>query len=194
MRWLNLEPSATISPFFNACGSLPCGWLRGAKLNKFFLLCGALSVAGCVGHYQQPALGEPHATLKLMWGDNRLEGGGSQGYWAYSDADCLDTNQTGVLGALSKSEPERNRYLIQPNGRIYLQAMSSGIRLREDTQQPMVHIACMSISSFVPRAGSTYKVTHTAPMPGCSLQVIDLQTGQAPSTLQVESISKSCGL
>ena len=164
------------------------------NVKRTLLLCGLLAGSGCVGHYQQPALSAPHATLKMVWGDNPFMSGGSQGYWGYSNGECRDTDHTGVLGALSKSEPEKNRFLIQPDQRIYLQAMSSGIWQRESNQQPLSHFACSSMSSFVPRAGKTYVVTHTAHIPGCSLRVVDQQTGQAPSTLLVEPISKGCGL
>jgi len=37
-------------------------------------------------------------------------------------------------------------------------------------------------------------VTHSAPEPGCTLQVIDKQTGEAPSTLVVEPVVEGCGL
>lgn len=163
-------------------------------MNKFFIVFCAASLLGCVGHYQQPALNEPHATLEAKWGDNNIIDGGFQGYWAYYDAHCQDTSQTGVLGSVSQSDPDKNRFLIQPDRRIFLSGLSSGIKQRNSIAPPIIHRACLSISSFVPRAGVTYQITHLAPESGCTLDVIDVQTGKAPSTLIVEPISKECGL
>ncbi|WP_224791223.1 hypothetical protein [Pseudomonas fluorescens] len=163
-------------------------------MTKSILICCAALLTGCVGHYQQPASNAPHATLDAKWGKNEFISGGSQAYWAYYDAHCQDTDETGVLGGVSQSEPEKNRFLIQPIRRIYLSALSTGIKERENTDQPLIHRSCLSFSSFVPNAGAIYQVTHSAPKSGCSLEVIDMQTGKAPPTLIVEPIAKGCGL
>jgi hypothetical protein len=151
-------------------------------------------LTGCVGHYQQPASSAPHATLEGQWGTNNLMSGGSQGYWAYYDARCQDTAETGVLGSLSMSDPAKNRFLIQPDRRVYLTALSSGVIERQSTDQALIHRSCLSRSSFIPEAGATYQMTHSAPESGCALQVIDKQTGKAPSTLVVEPVVEGCGL
>jgi len=164
------------------------------KLTKSILICCVALLTGCVGHYQQPAPNAPYATLDAKWGKNEFISGGSQAYWAYYDAYCQDTDETGVLGGVSQSEPEKNRFLIQPNRRIYLSALSMGIKERENTDQPLIHRSCLSFSSFIPNAGAIYQVTHSAPKSGCSLEVIDMQTGKAPPTLIVEPIAKGCGL
>lgn len=163
-------------------------------MNKLLLIGCVLSLTGCVGHYQQPAPDALHATLEAKRGDNNLIDGGAQSYWAFYDAHCQNTGQTGALGTVSPSSPEKNRFLIQANRRIYLNALSSGVIQRESTAQPMIHRSCLSISSFVPETGATYQVTHTAPASGCSMGIINLQTGRSPSTLFVEPVTKDCGL
>lgn len=162
-------------------------------MNKTLLMCCATLLAGCVGHYQQPSIAAPHATLDVRWGSNDLMSGGFQGYWAYYNAHCQKTENSGVLGEISQSDAARNRFLIEPDKRIFLNALSSGIRQRETAGEPLISKGCMSIVSFIPVAGATYQVTHSAPASGCSLEVIDLKTGKAPSSFIVEPVTKECG-
>lgn len=163
-------------------------------MNNLFLIGCVISLTGCVGHYQQPAADAPRATLEAQKGDNNLIDGGAQSYWAFYDAHCQDTGQTGALGTVSPSSPGKNRFFIQTNRRIYLTALSAGVIERESFAKPMIRRSCLSVSSFVPETGATYQVTHTAPAWGCSVEIINLQTGQAPSTLIVEPVTKECGL
>lgn len=151
-------------------------------------------LSGCVGHYPQPGSNAPHATLEAKGGDNNLIDGGAQGYWAYYDLHCQDTDQTGVLGPVHPNSVGRNTFLIQPDRRIYLTALSSGIKQRESAEQPIIHRSCVSVSSFIPQAGATYDITHRAPKSGCSLEIIDVQTGKSPSTMIVEPVTRECGL
>lgn len=163
-------------------------------MNKFFLVSCAALLAGCVGHYQQPALTAPHATLDAKWGTNNLMSGGFQAYWAYNDGHCQDTENTGVLGRVSPSEGENNRFLVEPYKRIYLSALSTGTKQREATDPSAIQRSCMNISSFIPEAGATYQITHSAPKSGCWLEVVDVKTGKAPASLVVEPVTKECGL
>jgi len=163
------------------------------KLKKSILICCIAWLAGCVGHYQQPASSAPHATLEAKWGTNNLMNGGSQAYWAYHDRRCQDTTETGVLGALSQTEPAKNRFLIKADQRIYLTAASMGIIERKSSGDALIHRSCMNASSFVPEVGVTYQATHSATESACSLAVVDTRTGQAPTSLVVETISKECG-
>lgn len=149
---------------------------------------------GCVGHYQQPSVAAPHATLDAKWGSNELISEGFQGYWAYYNANCLKAENGGVLGGISKSDAAKNRFLIEPNKRIYLQALSSGGIQREAADEPQLLMGCVNISSFIPEAGATYQVTHSAQKSSCSLEVLDMKTGQSPSSLIVETVTKECGL
>ncbi len=162
-------------------------------MNKTLSICCAALLAGCVGHYQQPSTAAPHATLDARWGNNELMSGGFQGYWAYYNAHCQKTENSGVLGEISQSDAAKNRFLIEPDKRIFLNALSSGIKQRETTDEPLIHKSCISIVSFIPDAGATYQVTHSAPKSGCSLAVIDLKTGKAPTSLIVEPVTKACG-
>ncbi|WP_260415022.1 hypothetical protein [Pseudomonas cichorii] len=75
-------------------------------IKPVLFLCLAL-LTGCVGHYQQPAPNAAHATLIAKWSTNALISGGFQAYDAYYDNRCTDTDETGVLGAVSESEPEK---------------------------------------------------------------------------------------
>lgn len=164
-------------------------------MNKLSLIIScAILITGCVGHYQQPSPTAPHATLNAKWGSTVLMPGGFQGYWAYNDAHCQDTKDTGVLGPISESETGSNRFLLQPDKRIYLTAMSSSNKKRETADEPLIHRACMNISSFIPEAGATYQVTHSTLKSGCSLELLDVKTGKTPASLIVESITKECGL
>jgi hypothetical protein len=151
-------------------------------------------LSGCVGHYQQPAPAAAHATLDAKWGNNNLMNGGVQAYYAFYDSHCLDTEETGVLGAISASKPEVNQFFVKPNRRIYLHAFSSGIVNRKTTDEPVFSRSCLSIGSFIPQAGTTYQISHSAPDSGCSLKVIDNKTGIAPDTYIVEPVTKECGL
>lgn len=164
------------------------------KFNRFILIGLGALLTGCVGHYQQPAASDAHAVLDARWGENEFMSGGFQGYWAYYDAHCHDTPETGVLGALAASDPTKGRFRVDHGRRIYLSALSSGIRKRENTDPPIIHRSCLNVSSFVPLAGATYQVTHSAPSSGCFLEVIDKRTGKTPPTLLVESVTKECGL
>ncbi|MCD5986511.1 MULTISPECIES: hypothetical protein [Pseudomonas] len=163
-------------------------------MNKFFLMSCAALLAGCVGHYPQPALTAPHATLDAKWGNNNLMSGGFQAYWAYHDGHCQDTKNTGVLGRVSQSESEKNQFLVEPDRRIYLNALSSGTKQREATDPSLIQRSCMNISSFIPEAGATYQITHSAPKSGCYLEVVDIKTGKAPASLVIEPVTKECGL
>ncbi|AZD47716.1 hypothetical protein SAMN04489802_4244 [Pseudomonas chlororaphis] len=156
------------------------------------ILCLAL-LTGCVGHYLQPAPEAAHATLNAQWGSNILMSGGTQVYYGFYDNHCHDTQETGVLGAISASQPEKNQFLIKPDRRIYLQAASMGIKNRNG-DEILTHRTCLNISSFIPKNGAMYQVSHSAPKSGCSLEVIDMQTGKAPDSLVVEEVTKECGL
>lgn len=166
----------------------------GVKLIKYIPILSLALLAGCVGHYQQPAPDAAHATLDAKWGSNNLMSGGGQAYYAFYDSHCNDTEETGVLGAISASNAEKNQFFIKPDRRIYLHALSVGTKNRKTTDEPIIHRSCMNISSFIPQAGTTYQVTHFAPDSGCSLEVIDMRTGRTPDTLIVEPITKECGL
>lgn len=161
-------------------------------LNKPTLIFCAALLTGCVGHYQQPKLSEPHAEIEATWGKTDFLYDGFQGYWAYHDGRCQDTSETGVLGAISETEPEKNRFVIQPEKRIYLNALTTGTK--RDVDQRWVHISCLNISSFIPRAGATYQVTQSFYKDICSLQVTELRTGKQPASLIVEPVRKECGL
>lgn len=153
----------------------------------------AILLAGCVGHYQQPSTAAPHATLEAKWGSNELMSGGFQGYWAYDNARCQKSENSGVLGSISRSDAASNRFLITPGKRIFLNALSSGTRQRETSDELLVHMSCISIVSFIPEAGASYQITHSAPKSGCSLEVRDLKTGTTPTSLVVEPVTKECG-
>jgi len=163
-------------------------------MNKTLILCCATLLAGCVGHYQQPSTSAPHATLEAKWGSNELMSAGFQGYWAYENGRCQNSENSGVLGSISKSDAASNRFLIKPGKRIFLNALSSGTRQRETSDELLVHKSCISIVSFIPEAGATYQITHSAPKSGCSLEVLDLKTGTMPTSLIVEPVTKECGL
>lgn len=166
----------------------------GVKLIKSFVISCLALLTGCVGHYQQPAPDAAHATLDAKWGSNNLMSGGTQAYYAFYDNNCNDTEETGVLGAISASKPEKNHFFIKPDRRIYLQALSMGIKNRKTTDETLVHRSCLNISSFIPQAGATYQISQSTPDSGCSLKVIDMQTGKVPDTLMIELITKECGL
>ncbi|WP_263264154.1 hypothetical protein [Pseudomonas sp. RIT-PI-S] len=166
----------------------------GVTLIKSILAPCLVLLAGCVGHYQQPAADAPHATLNAQWGTNNLMNGGGQGYWAFYDSHCVDTEETGVLGAISATNSEKNRFFIKPDRRVYVHALSTGIKIRENNDQPLISKSCLNISSFVPRTGGVYRIKQSAPDWGCSLEVIDMSTGTPPNTLVVEPITKECGL
>jgi hypothetical protein len=164
------------------------------KLIKSILILWLALLSGCAGHYQQPAPEAAHATLDAKWGSNNLMSGGTQAYFAFYDSHCNDTEETGVLGVISASKPEKNQFFIKPDRRIYLHAVSMGIKNRKTTDEPIIHRSCMSISSFTPQTGATYQISHSAPDSGCTLEVIDMQTGRTPDTLIVEAVTKECGL
>lgn len=164
----------------------------GVPLNKPILMFCAALLTGCVGHYQQLKPSEPHATIEATLGGTDFLHDELQAYWAYHDGRCQDTSETGVLGAISKNEPKKNRFFIRTEKRIYLNALTTGIK--RDAEQRWVHISCLNISSFVPRVGATYQVTQSFHGELCSLQVEDLQTGKQPASIIVEPVSKECGL
>jgi hypothetical protein len=161
-------------------------------MNKTLLMCCATLLAGCVGHYQQPSEIAPHATLDARWGDNDLMSGGFQGYWIYNDAHCQKSANSGVLGEISQSDPAKNRFLIEPDKRVFLNALSSGIKQREPGER-LTSKSCINIVSFIPDAGVTYQITHSAPKSGCTLKLVDLKTGKAPASLIIEPVTKECG-
>ncbi|MBX8486797.1 hypothetical protein [Pseudomonas cichorii] len=162
-------------------------------IKPVLFLCLAL-LTGCVGHYQQPAPNAAHATLIAKWSTNALISGGFQAYDAYYDNRCTDTDETGVLGAVSESEPEKNRFFIKPDRRIYLIAVSSGTKIHQPTPGSLIGKTCLNVSSFVPKAGATYQMSQSTPEQGCSLKILDMHTGQVPETLVVETVTKECGL
>ncbi|WP_241193275.1 hypothetical protein [Pseudomonas synxantha] len=166
----------------------------GVKLIKSSVISCLALLTGCVGHYQQPAPDAAHATLEAKWGSNNLVSGGSQAFYAFYDNNCNDTEETGVLGGISASNPEINRFLIKPERRIYLNALSTGVKIRKTTDESLIHKSCLTIRSFIPHTGATYRITLSTPDSGCSLEVIDVQTGKVPDTLMVEPVSKECGL
>ncbi|KTC03862.1 hypothetical protein AO388_14245 [Pseudomonas sp. ICMP 10191] len=163
-------------------------------LNRPVLIFCLAFLTGCVGHYQQAKLTEPHATIEAGWGKTDFLHEGFQGYWAYYDAHCQDTDETGALGGVSQTDPEKNRFLIKPEKRIYLNSLIVGVKRLEDRNRTWVQISCLNVSSFIPKEGATYKVTPSAFEGECSLAVIDRQTGKPPASLMVEPVRKECGL
>ncbi|WP_259696437.1 hypothetical protein [Pseudomonas brassicacearum] len=161
-------------------------------IKSFSISCLAL-LTGCVGHYQQPTPDAAHATLNAKWGGNNLVSGGTQMYYAFYDSNCNDTEETGVLGTVSASKPENNHFFIKAGRRIYLQALSLGIKNRETNDEPLIHRSCLNISSFIPHVGATYQISQSTPDSGCSLEVIDMQADKVPDTLIIEPVVKGCG-
>jgi hypothetical protein len=158
---------------------------------KVILICCAALIAGC-NYFRQPGPDEPHATIVAKPGPNEFMSGGSQIYMTYFDAKCQNTGETGVLGNLSYSNPDKNRFTTPAGKRVYLYALSQGIRERESADQPITARSCWSISSFIPVVGATYQATHSAPRYGCALELIDQKTGIAPPSLIVEQPSYEC--
>lgn len=149
-------------------------------------------LVGCVGHYAQPAAGQPHATLDAVRGDNDLMSGGTQGYYAFYDLHCNDTEETGVLGEASSAQG--THFFVKPNRRIYINAFSMGIKVRKNTNEAIIFKACASAASFIPMEGVTYRMRHSGDGSHCALEVVDTRTGEGPDTLVVEPVTKECGL
>lgn len=149
------------------------------------LLCSL--TAGCVGFYQQPAAQAPHATLDAVGGPSMMTDGGVQMYWAYYDVGCNDTAQTGVLG--TRKGAARERFLLIPERRVYLNVMSSGGATKAGAT---VLRHCANVASFIPVAGVTYQVSQDVPETGCRVEILDQRTGRPPESFRAETVQGQC--
>ena len=163
-----------------------------------YLAIAAISLAGCMSRYAASSAPVGPTNITFTRGALHLGAKSLQEFEGYKDNTCSPAQGTGRLVSLLTYMGTEKRAAVSPGERLYLLAKTSGFStgaLAISTSPTagkfgsfaLVRDICANLVSFIPRAGSAYRVSQEQSGSVCDISVIDVSTGLAPQDLIIES-------
>lgn len=164
----------------------------GARLKRAFLLAiTGLALAGCITAYSQVAETAPSSTLTFEKGytvGTGLARSSLQEYWIVGDQACANP-QRAAWFTFANDPTESRRVSADRQLNIVARTKFYQGAGGTSTGQPGATVntaECRSLAQFTPELGRGYTVVHKAtPRDGCTLVVLNAETGLAPQDLIV---------
>lgn len=161
------------------------------SLKVVLLAITSLALAGCITAYSQVAETAPSATLTFEKGyttGTGLARSSMQEYWIVEDEACTDPQRAAWF--TFANDPRESRR-VSADRRVSIVARTKFYQGAGGTStgQPGARVnilECRSLAQFTPELGLDYKVVQTAsPENGCTLVVVNAETGVSPRDLIV---------
>jgi hypothetical protein len=161
----------------------------------FGVVVATLSMGACakpVGQmYPTPLEGTPTANITIAKSPNLSLGGDSVGFYAFDNEVCEDTDGSGGLGGLMWTTPNSMSTQVAADRRLVVRALTARVL---GTGGGSSITNCTNLIALTPEQGRTYTLRHMLfpAQETCVVDVIDGETGKAPSSLERLPLVESC--
>ena len=111
-------------------------------------------------------------------------------FFGYDNPSCLLNERGGFLGSISWDVGSQFRATILAERPIYIRMVTRSADL--GGPGTIVRTVCISVASFTPRSGATYRVSQNGTAADCPAWVIDEATGSPPADFSLQRVLGPC--